>query len=154
MVERPTLIIGSPALLARVLGVTIAVAGAPDGDLLHGDAFAGEASANPDGQADSSPFLESSSVAQSSAAPGAPADARWERVEADPACRFVRSGYAYFTDTRSAYPLLPDWHRVQCTSHRRAVIALERAAALCCLFRPELSAQWGLQVLQRWLAAG
>jgi imidazole glycerol phosphate synthase glutamine amidotransferase subunit len=75
----------------------------------------------------------------------------WNRVEADDGCRLIESGFAYFANS---YRLVdpPDGFCAAFSDHGgRFVAALERGGVLACQFHPELSGQWGLALIKRWL---
>jgi imidazole glycerol phosphate synthase glutamine amidotransferase subunit len=75
----------------------------------------------------------------------------WNRVEADDGCRLIESGFAYFANS---YRLVdpPDGFCAAFSDHGgRFVAALERGGVLACQFHPELSGQWGLLLIRRWL---
>ncbi len=77
----------------------------------------------------------------------------WNRVEADPGCRLLCDGAAYFANS---YKLdsAPDGWSVAWSDHGGPfVAALERGAVLACQFHPELSGAWGAALLARWLEA-
>jgi imidazole glycerol phosphate synthase glutamine amidotransferase subunit len=78
----------------------------------------------------------------------------WNRVTADPGCRLLAGGHAYFANS---YRLdeAPDGWLVARAEHGGPFVAgLERGAVLACQFHPELSGPFGLGVLRRWLSAG
>jgi glutamine amidotransferase len=78
----------------------------------------------------------------------------WNRVTADPGCRLLDSGHAYFANSYRLAAAPPDWH-VALTDHGGPfVAACERGRVLACQFHPELSGPWGLALLQRWLTGG
>jgi imidazole glycerol phosphate synthase glutamine amidotransferase subunit len=78
----------------------------------------------------------------------------WNRVEAQPDCRLLQSGYAYYANSyRVAEP--PAGWAVALTDHGGPFVgAMERGALLACQFHPELSGPWGLALLERWLRRG
>ncbi len=87
----------------------------------------------------------------------------WNRVEAPPAARFLKSGHAYFANSfriaglsAAARPLqrdvTPHWLAAYSEYGGTFVAALERGNILACQFHPELSGPWGQDLLKRWLA--
>lgn len=77
----------------------------------------------------------------------------WNQVEADPSCRFLTSGYAYFAHSFRATSWPDAWARATCAYGGRFVAAAERDNVLVCQFHPELSGAWGRALLKRWVDA-
>lgn len=78
----------------------------------------------------------------------------WNTVEPEPGSRYLEPGWAYFANS---YRLegAPDGWTVATTDHGgRFVSAIERGEVLACQFHPELSGDWGLAMLDRWLSGG
>jgi imidazoleglycerol phosphate synthase cyclase subunit len=78
----------------------------------------------------------------------------WNRVAAPPAARWLATGEAAFANS---YVLTspPAGAAVAWTTHGLPfVAAVEHGETLACQFHPELSADWGLRLLDRWLAGG
>jgi glutamine amidotransferase len=78
----------------------------------------------------------------------------WNRVEPDAACALLRPGFAYFANSYRLPRPVPGWGAALADHGGPFVAAIERGAVLGCQFHPELSGAWGLELLQRWLAAG
>jgi imidazole glycerol-phosphate synthase subunit HisH len=78
----------------------------------------------------------------------------WNEVEAGPAAVLQRSGYAYFANSYRLVEPPAGWSAAFAEHGGRFVAALERGAVLACQFHPELSGQWGLNLLRRWLQRG
>lgn len=77
----------------------------------------------------------------------------WNRVSAEQGCRFLGDGWAYFANSyRLAHPP-PGWRCAVAGHGGEFVAGLERGDVLACQFHPELSAEWGSEVLWRWLGA-
>lgn len=77
----------------------------------------------------------------------------WNRVEPAPACTLVRSGYAYFANSYR-FTDIPDGWAPGLADHSGPFIAsIERGRILACQFHPELSGQYGLDLIRRWLAS-
>ncbi|MEM7041982.1 MAG: imidazole glycerol phosphate synthase subunit HisH [Pseudomonadota bacterium] len=74
----------------------------------------------------------------------------WNRLEADAACRYLESGYAYFANSfrvRAAPGC-----RVATAKHGDDFIAaFEKDDVVACQFHPELSGAFGHRLIKRWL---
>jgi imidazole glycerol-phosphate synthase subunit HisH len=77
----------------------------------------------------------------------------WNRVEADPGCRLLCDGAAYFANSYKLDSAPEGWSVAWSDHGGRFVGALERGAVLACQFHPELSGAWGAALLERWLEA-
>lgn len=75
----------------------------------------------------------------------------WNRVAPDPACRFLRAGWAYFANSYRLGSMSDDWIGAQTEYGGSFVSAMEKADVLACQFHPELSGEWGSDLLARWL---
>jgi imidazoleglycerol phosphate synthase glutamine amidotransferase subunit HisH len=136
----------SAALLARI------AAGRPTLTVASRGAFLLTTAAQP-------PFTDpglaqAAGTPPATAAPAEPLDRLpgWSQIRPDAACRIIRPGWAYFETWRGLnWP--EGWSIARHGENTALPAAYERGSVLACLFRPELSAQWGLQVLQLWLAA-
>lgn len=78
----------------------------------------------------------------------------WNRVEAGPDCRLLQSGYAYFANSYRAERVDGGWSVATAEHGGPFIAAFERGAVLACQFHPELSGEWGMELLGRWLRAG
>ncbi len=78
----------------------------------------------------------------------------WNRVQSSPASRLVRPGWAYFANSYRLEEPPPGWESAICDHGGPFVAAMERGGVLACQFHPELSGQWGLDLLGRWLEGG
>ena len=78
----------------------------------------------------------------------------WNAVEADPGCRVLESGWAYFANSYKLDAVPAGWHGALSDHGGRFVAAMERGPVVACQFHPELSGGWGLALIERWLAAG
>ena len=76
----------------------------------------------------------------------------WNRVAADPACRFLGRGYAYFANSYRLAEAPEGWTMALADHGGAFVAGLERGSTLACQFHPELSGPWGLDLLRRWLS--
>jgi imidazole glycerol-phosphate synthase subunit HisH len=77
----------------------------------------------------------------------------WSQVMPGPAARLVEPGWAYFANSFRLIEAPDGWANSTATYRKPFVAALERDGVLACQFHPELSGQWGSDLLQRWLQA-
>ena len=75
----------------------------------------------------------------------------WNEVEADDECRMLTTGYAYFANSYRLAEKPEGWAVATADYGGRFVAALERGAVVACQFHPEISGEWGLALLERWL---
>lgn len=75
----------------------------------------------------------------------------WNQVEAGAGCRFVTDGWAYFANSFRIDSVPEGWAAATTDHGGVFVSALERGDVLACQFHPELSGQWGTNLLSRWL---
>jgi imidazole glycerol-phosphate synthase subunit HisH len=75
----------------------------------------------------------------------------WNQVYPDPGCRLITPGHAYFANSYRLAATPPGWLAGVCDYGGRFVAALERGRILACQFHPELSGDWGLALIDRWL---
>ena len=78
----------------------------------------------------------------------------WNRVTAEPGCRLLRDGDAYFANSFKLDQVPAGWSGATAEHGRPFVAAIERGPLLACQFHPELSGPWGQALIERWLAAG
>ena len=76
----------------------------------------------------------------------------WNRVEAGPGCRFLSDGFAFYANSYRLREAPSGWNATTTDHGGPFVAAIERGAVLACQFHPELSGEWGLSLLKRWLA--
>jgi glutamine amidotransferase len=76
----------------------------------------------------------------------------WNEVEPDPSCAFITSGCAYFANSYRLSAQPPGWSAAWADHGGRFIAALERGNVLACQFHPELSGEWGIDLLRRWIA--
>ena len=75
----------------------------------------------------------------------------WNGVRVAAGVGMLESGSAYFANSYRVVAPPPGW-RVAWTDYGGAfAAAIERGAVLACQFHPELSGDWGLALLRRWL---
>jgi imidazole glycerol phosphate synthase glutamine amidotransferase subunit len=75
----------------------------------------------------------------------------WNAVRAPTESRYLTSGYAYFANSYRLPAAPGDWLTSSADFGGPFVAAIERGRVLACQFHPELSGEWGLSVLRRWL---
>lgn len=74
----------------------------------------------------------------------------WNRIEPEPGCRYLESGYAYFAN--SYRTLAAPGCKVARAEHGDDfVAAIERESLVACQFHPELSGAFGHRLIARWL---
>lgn len=76
----------------------------------------------------------------------------WNHIDPDPDCRYLREGYAYFANSYRLETAPAGWRAATARHGAPFVAAVERGDVLACQFHPELSGDWGLDLLRRWLA--
>lgn len=75
----------------------------------------------------------------------------WNRLEADEACRVLRSGMVYYANSYRLEAAPTGWS-VGRTDHGGSFVgALERGPVVLCQFHPELSGAFGAGLLARWV---
>lgn len=77
----------------------------------------------------------------------------WNQVTAGKRCSLLKDGAAYFANSYRLEAVPQDWQGATANHGGQFVAGIERGAVLACQFHPELSARWGQELLQRWLAA-
>jgi imidazole glycerol phosphate synthase glutamine amidotransferase subunit len=77
----------------------------------------------------------------------------WNRVQADPGCRVLEDGCAYFANSFRLEGIPDGWSGATSDHGGPFVAAVERGAVLACQFHPELSGAWGQSLIERWLEA-
>jgi imidazole glycerol phosphate synthase glutamine amidotransferase subunit len=77
----------------------------------------------------------------------------WNRVSAEPGCRLLRDGAAYFANSYALAGSPAGWASATTDHGGRFVSAVEKGAVLACQFHPELSGSWGHELIKRWLDA-
>ena len=78
----------------------------------------------------------------------------WNRIVADDSCRILQSGYAYFANSYRAADTPEGWSGAIADHGGSFVAGMERGPIVACQFHPELSGQFGLDLIQRWLDLG
>ena len=75
----------------------------------------------------------------------------WNQVTPGPTSRFLRSGWAYFANSYRLGSAPDDWACATTDYGGGFVSAMEKGSVLACQFHPELSGDWGSNLLGRWL---
>jgi imidazole glycerol phosphate synthase glutamine amidotransferase subunit len=78
----------------------------------------------------------------------------WNAVRVPTGSRYLTNGYAYFANSYRLAAAPEDWLASSADYGGPFVAAFERGRVLACQFHPELSGEWGLSVLRRWLHDG
>lgn len=84
----------------------------------------------------------------------------WNRVVADPDCELLRTGDAYFANSyrwpaeAAAESAVTSWSVGRAVHGGPFLAAVERGPVLACQFHPELSGEYGAELLRRWLRRG
>lgn len=76
----------------------------------------------------------------------------WNRVSADAGCTLLTDGAAYFANSYRLEAVPAGWSGATSNHGGLFVAALERGPVLGCQFHPELSGDWGVALLERWLS--
>eukprot|EP00047_Mylnosiga_fluctuans_P001864 m.222201 g.222201 ORF g.222201 m.222201 type:complete len:1332 (-) comp10729_c0_seq1:65-4060(-) len=77
----------------------------------------------------------------------------WNRVTADPRCKILKSGFAYFSNSFCMRSTPAGWTSCETNHGIPFVSAVERGRVVACQFHPELSGTLGFGILKRWIAA-
>lgn len=75
----------------------------------------------------------------------------WNRVTPDSTSRFLRPGWAYFANSYRLGSVSDGWVGATSEYGGSFVSAMEKGDVLACQFHPELSGEWGSNLLARWL---
>lgn len=78
----------------------------------------------------------------------------WNQVRADSECRLLESGAAYFAHSYCWGGVPDGWAGARTEHAEPFVSAIEREAVVACQFHPELSGDYGADLMRRWLRAG
>jgi glutamine amidotransferase len=76
----------------------------------------------------------------------------WNRIEPEPGCRFLKPGYAFFANSYRLKRRSDGWAAAFSDYGGPFVAAMEQGDVLACQFHPELSGQFGLDLMRRWLS--
>ncbi len=75
----------------------------------------------------------------------------WNRVDADSSCRVLASGFAYFANSYCLVDAPAGWRWARTEHGVGFVSAMERGGVVACQFHPELSGEFGADLIKRWL---
>jgi imidazole glycerol-phosphate synthase subunit HisH len=78
----------------------------------------------------------------------------WNAVNPPATSRYLTRGFAYFANSYRWTRAPESWCASYADYGGPFVTALERGRILACQFHPELSGEWGLAVLGRWIQNG
>lgn len=73
----------------------------------------------------------------------------WNQVSATG--DFLRDGWAYFANSYALTTTPAGWSAAWTDYGGQFVAAVERGPIVACQFHPEISGDWGLELLQRWM---
>jgi imidazole glycerol phosphate synthase glutamine amidotransferase subunit len=77
----------------------------------------------------------------------------WNHVSPTPGARLLQPGYAYFANSYKLDAVPAGWEGATSEHGGTFVAAIERGPVVACQFHPELSGDWGQDLLKRWLTA-
>lgn len=75
----------------------------------------------------------------------------WNFIRATERSTHLRSGYAYFANSYRLTEIPSGWIGATAEYGGSFVAAIERESILACQFHPELSGDFGMNLLERWL---
>lgn len=78
----------------------------------------------------------------------------WNRIDPDPACAWLRTGFVYYANSyrlTTCPPSHTGWRAAWSDYGGRFIAALERGDVLACQFHPELSGPFGAALIKRWI---
>lgn len=75
----------------------------------------------------------------------------WNQVAPDSRSRYLKPGWAYFANSYKLAVVPEGWIGATTGYGGNFVSAIERGDVLACQFHPELSGEWGADLLGRWL---
>lgn len=75
----------------------------------------------------------------------------WNHVKPDPECRFLKPGWGYFANSYKLRAVDDGWMGARTEYGGEFISAMEMGNVLACQFHPELSGEWGSDLLARWL---
>ncbi|CAN5167128.1 imidazole glycerol phosphate synthase subunit HisH [soil metagenome] len=77
----------------------------------------------------------------------------WNEVAPAAKCEMLKPGYAYFANSYCLPTAPAGWNAARTEHGIPFVSAMEKGALLACQFHPELSGEWGLALLKKWVSA-
>jgi imidazoleglycerol phosphate synthase glutamine amidotransferase subunit HisH len=75
----------------------------------------------------------------------------WNRISPSTGCRVIEEGYAYFANSYRVLTAPHGWSVATAEYGGRFAAALERGNVIACQFHPELSGEFGLRLIRRWI---
>jgi imidazole glycerol phosphate synthase glutamine amidotransferase subunit len=78
----------------------------------------------------------------------------WNEVSTDPECLVVQGGMAAYANSYCLTDAPAGWAAAWTDHGIPFVAALEHGSITACQFHPELSGEWGAEVMARWLGIG
>ena len=75
----------------------------------------------------------------------------WNEIEPLEACEFLQPGWAVFANSYYLAEIPEGWSGAYTDYSTRFVSAVERGGVLACQFHPELSGDWGHELIARWI---
>ncbi|MEM9063976.1 MAG: imidazole glycerol phosphate synthase subunit HisH [Planctomycetota bacterium] len=75
----------------------------------------------------------------------------WNSVRADDGCELLTDGEAYFANSFRCTEQPAGWNAAVTDHGGPFISGIERGPVLACQFHPELSDQWGLGLMRRWV---
>ncbi|GAB4296269.1 MAG: imidazole glycerol phosphate synthase subunit HisH [Myxococcota bacterium] len=78
----------------------------------------------------------------------------WNSILVESDCAYLKPGCAYFANSYRLEKAPDGWRAAYSVYGGKFVAALERGNILACQFHPELSGNYGLDLIRRWLADG
>lgn len=78
----------------------------------------------------------------------------WNLVKPSPQAKLLKEGFAYFANSYCLKKIPKGWSGAIADYGGPFVAALERGSVLACQFHPELSSNYGNDLMRRWLVVG
>ncbi len=75
----------------------------------------------------------------------------WNEIAPDDGARLLEQGYVYFANSYCLRTKPDGWNVAMSDYGGPFVAALERGAVLACQFHPELSSDFGIDLIRRWI---
>lgn len=78
----------------------------------------------------------------------------WNKVIPDNTCSLIKPGFVYFANSFAYADVDSSWSKSFFNYENRYIAAVEKEKILACQFHPELSGNYGKELLNRWLEKG
>ena len=78
----------------------------------------------------------------------------WNKVIPDAGCSMIKPGFAYFANSFAYVEIDDGWNKSYFAYENRYIAAIERDNLLACQFHPELSGEYGQNLLKQWIRRG